>query len=139
MYESLNDRRASPVKLRPTALKAASAPLLPRSDDPAPALGGLVFRRDGAPPAAPGVFALTLAIDGTAYPILIGEGDDLARRIEEATSRLPALPATLGVGRLEPARRASAPMSRAILAANTIRRSTSRTARRALRPDRSRR
>ncbi len=80
----------------PRPLKAASAPILPRSSDPAPAFGGFVFCAEGSPPAAPGVFALTLAIEGTAYPILIGAADDLALAIETAAAALPTLPGELG-------------------------------------------
>ena len=87
------------TKLPPAAaglpLRAASAPQYPAADDPAPVLGGFVFSA-GEPPAAPGVFALTLGVDGRAYPILVCEGPDLGRAIDEAAQNLPPLPGALG-------------------------------------------
>jgi truncated hemoglobin YjbI len=79
----------------PHPLKSASAPDYPGADDPSPALGGFAFSR-AAPPHAPGVFALTLAVGGLAYPVVIGDGEDLAHAISEAESRLPPLPAAVG-------------------------------------------
>ena len=49
-----------------------------------------------APPHAPGVFALTLAVDGRAYPVVIGEGEDLAEALEAAAAALPPLPGAVG-------------------------------------------
>ena len=79
----------------PRPLKAASAPDYPAADDAAPALGGFAFSR-AAPPHAPGVFALTLAVAGRAYPVVIGEGEDLALALAAAEAALPPLPGAVG-------------------------------------------
>ncbi len=79
----------------PRPLKAASAPDYPAADDAAPALGGFAFSR-AAPPHAPGVFALTLAVAGRAYPVVIGEGEDVAHALAAAESALPPLPGAVG-------------------------------------------
>ncbi len=79
----------------PRPLKAASAPDYPAADDAAPALGGFAFSC-AAPPHAPGVFALTLAVAGRAYPVVIGEGEDLAHALAEAEWALPPLPGAVG-------------------------------------------
>lgn len=86
----------------------ASGPLYPAASDPAPALGGFVFSR-AAPPRAPGVFALTLAVGGRDYPVVIGEGEDLAAAIEGAAAALPPLPGAVGrlwMERTQPRQRA---------------------------------
>jgi truncated hemoglobin YjbI len=79
----------------PRPLKAASAPEYPPADDPSPALGGFGFSC-AAPPHAPGVFALTLAVDGRVYPVVIGQGEDLAQTLESAAASLPPLPGDVG-------------------------------------------
>jgi truncated hemoglobin YjbI len=79
----------------PRALHATSAPEYPAAADATPALGGFAFSR-AAPPHAPGVFALTLAVAGRDYPVVIGEGEDLARAIADAEARLPPLPGAVG-------------------------------------------
>ena len=79
----------------PRPLKHASAPEYPAAADPSPSLGGFAFSR-AAPPAAPGVFALTFAVDGRAYPVLIGEGEELAAVIAQAEAGLPPLPGAVG-------------------------------------------
>jgi truncated hemoglobin YjbI len=79
----------------PRPLKSAGAPEYPAADDPSPALGGFAFSR-AAPPRAPGVFALTLAVDRWAYPVVIGEGEHLAAAIAGAEARLPPLPGAVG-------------------------------------------
>ncbi len=79
----------------PRPLKASSGPEYPAADDPSPSLGGFAFNRT-TPPHAPGVFALTLAIDDRAYPVVIGEGEDLAHLIGEAEAGLPPLPGVVG-------------------------------------------
>ena len=89
----MNQTEFAPSAPRP--LKAPSAPDYPAADDLSPALGGFAFSR-AAPPNAPGVFALTLAVDGRAHPLVIGEGDDLARTLESAAAALPPLPGEVG-------------------------------------------
>ena len=75
----------------PHPLKAPSAPDTPAADNPSPALGGFAFSRT-EPPHASGVFALSLAVEGRLYPIVIGQGDDLAQALAEAEACLPPLP-----------------------------------------------
>ena len=79
----------------PHPLRHALAPEYPAANDPAPTLGGFAFSR-AAPPQAPGVFALTLASAGRAYPLLIGEAENLALAIEAAAAGLPPLPGAVG-------------------------------------------
>ncbi len=76
-------------------LKAADALDYPAADDASPSLGGFVFSSTAAP-HAPGVFALTLTVDGRAYPVVIGEGGDLAVALETAAAAAPALPGAVG-------------------------------------------
>ena len=75
----------------PHLLKPVTATDYPLADDPSPSLGGFVFK-SGAPPHTPGVFALTLAVGGRAYPVTVGEGEDLADALETASAGLPPLP-----------------------------------------------
>lgn len=84
-----------PAPSAPHPLKAPGGPDYPAADDPAPRLGGFAMSR-AAPPAAPGVFALTLAVDGRAIPVVIGAGEDVAAAIAEAEAALPPLPGALG-------------------------------------------
>ncbi len=79
----------------PMPLKGQPAPAYPTADDLAPTLGGFVFAAGPAPETG-GVFALTLAVDGRAYPVVIGEGENLKRALAEAESDLPPLPGALG-------------------------------------------
>ncbi len=85
----MNVTEFSPPAPRP--MKHGTAPEYPAAGDPSPSLSGFVFSR-AAPPAAPGVFALALAVDGRAYPVLIGEGENLAEAIAQAEAGLPPLP-----------------------------------------------
>ncbi|RBP08554.1 truncated hemoglobin YjbI [Roseiarcus fermentans] len=73
----------------------ARGPLYPAAGDPAPTLGGFAFSR-AAPPHAPGVFALTLAVDGRDFPVVIGEGEDVAAALDAAAADLPPLPGAVG-------------------------------------------
>ncbi len=78
----------------PHLLKPVSAADYPPAGDVSPSLGGFVFS-SAAPPHAPGVFALTLAVGGRAYPLTVGEGEDLADALETAAAALPPLPGAI--------------------------------------------
>ncbi len=104
----------SPSALLP--LKKPVAPQYPGVDDASPELGGFDFSPD-PPPPAPGVYALTVAVGGRAYPVVIGEGEDLARALAEAEASLPALPGRVGRLWLERAQ----PRQRAHIARDLVR------------------
>lgn len=55
--------------------------VLPRADDPAPYLAGFAFSAEAPPAGAAGVFVLTRRVGDTAYPIYVGECDDIPAAI----------------------------------------------------------
>ncbi len=71
--------------LEPAPLSAhAASPALPRVDETEPSLGGYHFSAGQPSAATAGVFVLTRQIGDFLYPVLIGEGEDIAAALARA-------------------------------------------------------
>jgi truncated hemoglobin YjbI len=70
---------------------AAPGPVLPRAGQSEFALSGYLFKSGEPPAGVAGLFALTRQIGDFLYPVLIGEGGDLAAAFAQAEAGVPGL------------------------------------------------
>lgn len=67
-----------------------TAPHLPLANAAEGEFAGVVFRAAPQAPAQPGIFVLTRAIGGLAYPAYVGEGEDMAQAEAAIRSQYPS-------------------------------------------------
>lgn len=71
------------------ASSPGTAPHLPPASAESVEFAGVAFRAAPRAPARPGIFILTRGIGGLAYPVYMGEGDDMARAEAAVRAALP--------------------------------------------------
>jgi truncated hemoglobin YjbI len=91
----VSSRHSSYHSPLPSPQKAG--PILPRADAAEIAFSGFVFTA-GDPPASSGLFVLTRRIGDFLYPVLMGEGADMAATLEKLHLDEPVLAAGLADG-----------------------------------------